>query len=292
MTSDTEPADTESNVETVTADVDAEPTSTEVTSTTTVASGTDPNIHKTPAGEATGVDTDTILQTEGLTKRFGGLTAIDDVDFGVDEGELRCLIGPNGAGKSTLLKLITGRHEATEGRIYYDGVDVTDLSPHQRVRQGIGIKFQAPAVFDSLTAAENVRIPLQRLDDGALTEGVDATLARVGLLEKRDVRASELSHGEQQRLEIGMATALSPSLLLLDEPVAGLSMEERGEIANLVTQLNEDGMTLVVIEHDIDFVDRISDRVTVLNQGSIFREGSIGEIRTDDAVREIYLGES
>jgi branched-chain amino acid transport system ATP-binding protein len=257
-----------------------------------LSSRTDPGIRKTPAGQATGPDTDTILQTEQLTKRFGGLTAIDAVDFGIDEGELRCLIGPNGAGKSTMLKLITGRHRATEGRIYYDGVDVTELSSHERVRRGIGIKFQEPSVFDSLSAAENVRLPLQRTGNGAVSERIDETLDRVGLLEEGETPASDLSHGQQQRLEIGMAAALSPSLLLLDEPVAGLSIEEREEIAALVTELNEEGMTLIVIEHDIDFVDRIADRVTVLNQGSIFREGDIDEIRADEEVREIYLGET
>jgi branched-chain amino acid transport system ATP-binding protein len=258
----------------------------------TEPSGTDRAVRQTPAGKATGVNTNAILQTENLTKQFGGLTAIDDVNFRVDEGELRCLIGPNGAGKSTLLKLITGRHDVTDGRIYYDGVEVTDLSPHERVRTGIGIKFQVPAVFESLSAAENVRLPLQRVEDGDLTDQIDATLERVGLSEHRDIQASDLSHGEQQRLEIGMAAALSPSMLLLDEPVAGLSLEERREIADLVTQLNEEGITFVVIEHDIDFVDRIADEVTVLDQGGIFREGSIEEIRADEGVREIYLGGS
>jgi branched-chain amino acid transport system ATP-binding protein len=254
--------------------------------------GTDPAVKRTPAVRATGVDTDTLLQTQGVTKRFGGLTAIDSVDFGIDEGELRCLIGPNGAGKSTLLNLITGRHSVTEGRIFYDGREVTDLSPHERVRRGIGMKFQVPSVFESLSAAENVRLPLQRVVEGDLTDRVLETLDRVGLLDRRDTRAADLSHGQQQRLEIGMSAALSPSLLLLDEPVAGLSIEERGAIADLVRALNDDGITFVVIEHDIDFVDRIADEVTVLHQGSVFREGEIEEIRADDEVRKIYLGES
>jgi len=253
-------------------------------------SHSDPSIRRTPAGKATGSDTDRLLQTEGLTKQFGGLTAIDRVDFGIDAGQLRCLVGPNGAGKSTLLKLITGRLEATEGRIYYDGMDVTDLGPHERVREGIGMKFQVPAVFESLSAAENVRLPLQRVDDGDIEGRIVETLDRVGLAEERDTAASDLSHGQQQRLEIGMAAALSPSLLLLDEPVAGLSVEGRRAVADLVTQLNDDGISFVVIEHDIDFVDRIADEVTVLHQGAVFREGTIGEIRSDDAVREIYLG--
>lgn len=249
-----------------------------------------PNVRKTPGGRATGFDTDTILQTEGLTKQFGGLTAIDDVNFAIDEGELRCLIGPNGAGKSTLLKLITGRHEATGGNIYFDGEDITELSSHERVRSGIGIKFQAPAIFDSLSVGENIRMALQRTDDDNLSEAIASNLDRVGLLEQRNTMASDLSHGQQQRLEIGMAAALSPSLLLLDEPVAGLSMEEREEIATLVKELNNDGISLIVIEHDIDFVDRIADQVTVLNRGAIFREGDIEEIRADPEVRRIYLG--
>ncbi|MFC7027148.1 ABC transporter ATP-binding protein [Halomicroarcula sp. GCM10025324] len=255
-------------------------------------SGTGPNVRKTPAADSTGVDTSTLLQTEGLTKRFGGLTAIDSVDFAIEEGELRCLIGPNGAGKSTLLKLITGRHDATEGRIYYDGADVTEFSPHERVRRGIGIKFQSPAVFDSLTSSENIRMAIQRTEDGDFSDSIRSTLERVGLADKGDVLASDLSHGQQQRLEIGMTIALSPSLLLLDEPVAGLSMEEREEIADLVRTLNDDGLTLIVIEHDIDFVDRIADQVTVLNQGEIFQEGSIDEIRSNEEVRRIYLGDA
>ena len=254
--------------------------------------GMDPDVYKTPAGKATGIDTSRILQTKGLTKRFGGLTAVNNVDFSVDEGELRCLIGPNGAGKSTLLKLITGRHKATEGKIYYDGEDISDLDPYERVRKGIGIKFQAPSVFDSLSAAENIRMPLQRIADGNLDDQIRSTLDRVDLLGQHDIPAADLSHGQQQRLEIGMSVALSPSLMLLDEPVAGLSLEEREQIATLVRKLNEEGITLVVIEHDIEFVDRISDRVTVLNQGEILREGSIEEIRDDETVREIYLGSS
>lgn len=253
-------------------------------------SGSGLNVRKTPANYATGPDTDTILQTKGLTKKFGGLTAIDDVDFAIDEGELRCLIGPNGAGKSTLLKLITGSHEATAGDIYFDGTEITDLGSHERVRGGVGIKFQAPAVFESLSAGENVRIALQRADNGDLFDAIASTLNRVDLLQQRDTVASDLSHGQQQRLEIGMTVALSPSLLLLDEPVAGLSIEEREEIASLIAELNDDGISLIVIEHDIDFVDRIADQVTVLSQGEIFREGDIGEIRNDPEVRRIYLG--
>lgn len=255
-------------------------------------SGTrDPAVKQSPAVRATGPDTDTLLQTDAVTKRFGGFTAIDGIDFGVDTGELRCLIGPNGAGKSTLLKLITGQHSVTDGAIYYRGEGITDLLAHERVDRGIGMKFQVPSVFDDLTAAENLRLPLQRVvTDGGLTARVQEELDRVGLLDRADTRASELSHGEQQHLEIGMAVALDPDLLLLDEPVAGLSTEERNDIADLVTALNGDGIAFVVIEHDIDFVARIADEVTVLHRGAVFREGTIEQIRTDEDVRRIYLG--
>ncbi|WP_273837448.1 ABC transporter ATP-binding protein [Halococcus sp. PRR34] len=251
----------------------------------------DPAVRESPAAKATGPGTDTVLRTEGLTKRFGGFTAIDEVDFGIEAGELRCLIGPNGAGKSTLLKLITGRHSATDGRIYYRGEELTHLSPHERVDRGIGMKFQVPSVFGDLTAADNLRLPLQRVTaDADLRARVQAALDRVGLADRADTPASELSHGDQQHLEIGMAAALDPELLLLDEPVAGLSMDERDEVANLVTTLNNDGIAFVVIEHDIDFVARIAEEVTVLHQGDVFREGSIGQIRNDSEVRRIYLG--
>lgn len=250
-----------------------------------------PNVRQTPAGKATGPATDTILQTEGLVKRFGGFTAINDVDFGIDAGELRCLIGPNGAGKSTLLKLVTGRHAVTEGRIFYQGREITGLEPHKRVDLGIGMKFQVPSVFEELSASQNMRLPLQRGGfDGDLGAAVEARLERVDLRDRADVVASELSHGEQQRLEIGMAAALDPELLLLDEPVAGLSMEERRGVAELVMSLNDDGIAFVVIEHDIDFVERIAEEVTVLHRGEVFREGAIEAIQRDEEVRRIYLG--
>ncbi|QLC35204.1 ATP-binding cassette domain-containing protein (plasmid) [Halarchaeum sp. CBA1220] len=261
-----------------------------MTTTDTDSTAPDTSGRKPPAVAATGPGTDTLLQTDGLTKRFGGFTAIDGVDFAVEEGQLRCLIGPNGAGKSTLLKLITGRHEASEGAIYYDGAEITDLRPNERVDQGIGMKFQVPSVFDDLTAFENMRLPIQRVVDGDLEPAVRDALERVDLGGQAETLAGELSHGEQGRLEIGMAAALEPDLLLLDEPVAGLSVEERDEVAELVTDLNADGIAFVVIEHDVDFVADIADDVTVLHRGAVFREDDIEAIRDDDEVRRIYLG--
>ncbi|GGN10898.1 ABC transporter ATP-binding protein [Halarchaeum nitratireducens] len=259
--------------------------------TTDATRATDTSGRQSPAVAATGPGTDTLLQTDGLTKRFGGFTAIDDVDFSVETGELRCLIGPNGAGKSTLLKLITGRHDATSGAIYYDGTDITTRRPNERVDLGIGMKFQVPSVFDELTAYENMRLSVQRTHaDAHLDEAILDALERIDLAARATTPAGELSHGQQGRLEIGMAAALEPDLLLLDEPVAGLSVEERNEVADLVTELNDDGIAFIVIEHDIDFVAEIAHEVTVLHGGEVFREGSIEAIRDDDDVRRIYLG--
>ena len=250
-----------------------------------------PNVRQTAAERATGDRTDTLLQTDDLVKTFGGFTATDSVDFSVDEGELRCLIGPNGAGKSTLLKLITGTLAPTDGSVYYNGHDITDLEPNERVDRGISMKFQVPSVYGDLTVRENARLPIQQFADGAeRRQRVREAIEAAGLTGYEEVDASTLSHGQQQQLEISMAASLEPDLLLLDEPVAGLSLEERGEIADLVQELNDDGITFVIIEHDIDFVERIADAVTVLHQGAVFREGSIEDIRADDEVRRIYLG--
>jgi len=252
----------------------------------------DVNVRQTAAEMATGDRTDTLLQTDELVKRFGGFTATDSVDFSIEAGELRCLIGPNGAGKSTLLKLITGTLSPTDGSIYYDGHDITEMEPNARVDRGISMKFQVPSVYGDLSVRENARLPIQQFADGEerrrrVQEAIDAA----GLTGSEDVDASTLSHGQQQQLEISMAASLEPDLLLLDEPVAGLSVDERAEIADRITTLNEEeGIAFVVIEHDTDFVGEIADKVTVLHKGDIFREGSIGEIESNPAVKRIYLG--
>ena len=251
----------------------------------------DINVRQKPAVAATGGSTDTILSTERLTKNFGGLTAVDGVEFSVTEGELRCLIGPNGAGKSTLLELITGQLTPSEGDIYFDGTDLTDLDPHERIDTGISVKFQSPHVYEDLTVEQNLQVPLQRTDRD-IESVLSTTLEQISLVEQADRRAGDLSHGQQQRLEIGMAITLDPKLMLLDEPVAGMSVEETGEIAALIRSLHDEGMAFVVVEHDMEFVREISEQVTVLNQGEIFRQGPIEEIEADEAVRRIYLGEN
>jgi branched-chain amino acid transport system ATP-binding protein len=251
----------------------------------------DPNVREQPAVAATGSSHDAILATKQLTKNFGGLTAVDSVDFTVNEGEIRCLIGPNGAGKSTLLETITGQLTPSDGDIYFDGIDLTDLDPHKRMDAGISVKFQSPHIYESLSVAQNLRVPLQRTNRD--TEAVLAeTLDRINLADKADEPANDLSHGEKQRLEIGMAVTLDPALMLLDEPVAGMSVDETEDIAELIRSLHRDGMTFLVVEHDMEFVRKISEQVTVLNQGSILRQGPIEEIEADEEVRRIYLGEN
>jgi branched-chain amino acid transport system ATP-binding protein len=251
----------------------------------------DPNVREQPAVAATGSSREAILSTKGLTKKFGGLTAVDSVDFSVDEGELRCLIGPNGAGKSTLLELITGQLSPTEGDIYFDSNDLTDMEPHKRMDAGISVKFQSPHIYETLSVAQNLRVPLQRTDRD-IEAVLEETLDRIALADNADEPASDLSHGEKQRLEIGMAITLDPEFMLLDEPVAGMSVDETADIAELIRSLHADGMTFLVVEHDMEFVRKISEQVTVLNQGSILRQGPIEEIEADEEVRRIYLGEN
>ena len=251
----------------------------------------DINARQKPAVATTGSGTNVILATRQLTKKFGGLTAVDDVDFEVNRGEIRCLIGPNGAGKSTLLNLITGKLSPSEGDIYFDGNDLTGLDPHERIDTGLIVKFQSPHVYENLSVKRNLQVPLQRTDrnvDRVMAE----TLEQIALTEQADTPAGDLSHGQQQRLEIGMAITLDPELMLLDEPVAGMSVDETADVADLITSLHDDGMAFLVVEHDMEFVREISEQVTVLNQGAVFRQGPIEEIETDEAVRRIYLGEN
>jgi len=233
----------------------------------------------------------TILQTRGLRKHFGGLSAINGVDLAVEEGELRCLIGPNGAGKSTLFKLILGAYQPSAGEILFRGEDISGLRPHLRVQRGMSIKFQVPGIFLELPVEQNLRIALQRAYRGAaLGTELDRLLDLIDLAFQRDELAANLSHGQQQWLEIAMAVALKPSMLLLDEPTAGMSPEETFKTGELVKKLNASGMTIIVIEHDMAFVRQIARRVTVLHIGQVFYEGTLDEIIGNEDVVRIYLG--
>lgn len=233
-----------------------------------------------------------LLETHKLNKRFGGLQVTADVDFVLQSGELHCLIGPNGAGKSTLFRLILGEHRPNSGQIFYDGRDITRLEAHDRIRRGISVKFQVPGIFKALSVEQNLEIALQHhLEGHSLRGEIKRQLGFLNLTGDAAEAAGNLSHGQKQWLEIGMATSLKPKLLLLDEPTAGMSPDETHATGEMVRALQAEGMTVLAVEHDMAFVRQIASRVTVLHFGRIFAQGSIDEIMADDRVAEIYLGQ-
>jgi len=234
-----------------------------------------------------------LVDVQGVSKRFGGLTAVSDVDLTVNAGEIHCLIGPNGAGKSTLFKLIVGLYPPSKGSIFFDAVDITDERPYARVQRGMSIKMQAPSVFKELPVRQNVQIALQGRFSGTERDAEeDRLLTLLNLAQDSGKLAGALSHGQQQWLEIGMALALRPQLLLLDEPTAGMSPEETFKTGELIKSVNAEGMTVLVVEHDMAFVRQVAQRVTVLHLGKIFARGSLEAILQDEKVAEIYLGKT
>jgi urea transport system ATP-binding protein len=240
-----------------------------------------------------------VLEVRGLSVDFDGFKALDGVDLTVEQGELRFLIGPNGAGKTTLIDVVTGLTRATTGEVVFGGRAITGAREHHIVRLGIGRSFQTPTVFDSLTVAENLdlaesfRRRLLALLRRARTasDAVATTLDNIGLTAVATEPAGVLSHGQKQWLEIGMLLVQDPSLLLLDEPVAGMSPQERLDTGALLERLAGE-RTIVVIEHDMAFLRRFARRVTVLHEGKVLREGTVEEVQGDPRVREVYLGRS
>ncbi|MGL3214874.1 ATP-binding cassette domain-containing protein [Bradyrhizobium sp. BR 1433] len=234
-----------------------------------------------------------LVDVKGVSKRFGGSTAVSDVDLMVNAGEVHCLIGPNGAGKSTLFKLIVGLYPPTTGSIFFDSIDITAERPYARVQRGMSIKMQAPSVFKELPVRQNIQIALQERISGAECRAEEERLlALLNLADDSGKLAGALSHGQQQWLEIGMALALQPQLLLLDEPTAGMSPEETFKTGELIKSFNAEGMTVLVVEHDMAFVRQVAQRVTVLHLGKIFARGSLEAILEDEKVAEIYLGKT
>ena len=232
-----------------------------------------------------------ILEVRGLHKHFGGARVLVDVDLAVDAGEIHCLIGPNGAGKSTLFKLMVGTYEPSAGSVLFLGEDVTSRKPFERVRRGMSIKMQVPSIFRELPVRQNLVIALQqRLARSVIEAEAQRLMALLELQAQAEQTAASLSHGQQQWLEIGMALALQPKLLLLDEPTAGMSPEETFRTGELIQGLNRDGMTVLVVEHDMTFIRQIAQKVTVLHLGRVFAQDSIGAIVADPRVAEIYLG--
>ncbi|GGF60332.1 ABC transporter ATP-binding protein [Paracoccus acridae] len=234
----------------------------------------------------------TILETRKLNKHFGGLHVTGNVDFTLQTGEMHCLIGPNGAGKSTFFRLILGEHQPDSGQILFADEDITRAKPFQRIRKGISVKFQVPGIFKELSTRQNLVIALQHhVPAGDLTEEVDRLLEFLKLSQDHTQLAGNLSHGQKQWLEIGMAIALKPRLLLLDEPTAGMTPDETHATGEMLHRLNAEGMTVLAVEHDMAFVRQIAHRVTVLHLGKVFAQGSINEITADPRVAKIYLGE-
>jgi urea transport system ATP-binding protein len=245
---------------------------------------------------------DFVLSVEGLTVSFDGFKAVDDLSLYIDRGEIRVIIGPNGAGKTTVLDLICGRTKASAGSIRFKDRELTQMREHDIVRAGVGRKFQTPSVYDDLTVFENLEISYPRgrsvfgalafRRDAAVTERVEEIAAMVFLSEHLAKRAEFLSHGQRQWLEIGMLLIQDPELLMLDEPVAGMSVSERERTAELLNRIIgvSQGRSLIVIEHDMKFVENIANRVTVLHQGRVLAEGSMAAVQSNPKVVEVYLG--
>ncbi len=234
-----------------------------------------------------------LLRTEGLTKRFRGLTANENIDFQMEAGTIRCVIGPNGAGKTTFLSMISGHQIPTAGRITYKGRDMTNLSVVDRARIGVGRKFQTPTVFDNLTVRENIELAALRIESSASIRErkIDDVLKSVRLRDLHKVLVKKLSHGQRQWLEIGLLLGNEFQLLLLDEPTAGMTNEETAATARLIRQLAEErNLTVIIIEHDIHFIRDLRSRVTVLHLGKMLMEGSFQDVAADPTVRAVYLG--
>jgi branched-chain amino acid transport system ATP-binding protein len=245
-----------------------------------------------------------LLRAEGVSKYFGRFTAVNRVTVEFEAGVLTSVIGPNGAGKTTLINVLTGNLACDDGRILFAGKDITRLSPDQRVRKGLSRSFQITDIFLQMTVEENVLLPLLARQ-GRIAQPftpyksyadtraeAEALLRELGLWEMRDTVASELSHGDQRRLEIGMALAPDPRLCFLDEPTSGMNPLERAEVLQAIRGLAAGrDVTFIVVEHDMDMVFSISQRIVVMNRGEILADGTPDEIRDNRTVREVYLGE-
>jgi urea transport system ATP-binding protein len=240
-----------------------------------------------------------ILSVEDLTVSFDGFRAVDGLNFYVEKDELLGVIGPNGAGKTTLLDMICGKTKPSHGRIRFERYDLVDMIEYQITRVGVGRKFQTPSVYEDLTVFENLEIsyPKRRgllgslffKRDQDLLKKIDQVAGQIFLDEVLRHKAGQLSHGQKQWLEIGMLLMQDPQLLLLDEPVAGMSAKEREQTAELLNGISK-GRSIVVIEHDMAFVRMIAHKVTVLHQGKLLAEGSMEQVQNDERVKDVYLG--
>ena len=240
-----------------------------------------------------------ILELKDVTKAYDEFKVVDGFNFQVKQGELRCLLGPNGAGKTTTIDLITGRQKVTSGTILFDGRNITGLREDKIAKQGIGRKFQVPAVFSNLTVRDNLHVAYNKNNDPFANmlqfgrkegrERLQQVVELVGLEDRLDELGGNLSHGETQWLEIGMVLTQNPKLLLMDEPTAGMTEQETQKTSEIFNRL-KGGQTLVVVEHDMAFVREIADVITLMHLGRTLAEGPMEEIENDPKVREVYLG--
>ena len=228
----------------------------------------------------------TILETKSVTKKFGGFTAVDNVSLKVDSGEIRFVIGPNGAGKSTLFKLVIGFHSPNSGTILYKDKNIEKLKLHERINLGMGVKFQAPSVFSELTDLENLFLANNREHSIKVSD----LLNDFALENEKNSLAGDLSHGKKQWLDIALSTISKPDLVFLDEPTAGLSVDKTRITGEIVKNLNKQGITFIVVGHDMDFVKQTASKVSLLHLGKMFIEGSVDEVLSDKGVNDIYLG--
>jgi branched-chain amino acid transport system ATP-binding protein len=230
-----------------------------------------------------------LLTTKGLSRQFGGLRAVDGVDFALMPGEIRAVIGPNGAGKTTFVSLLSGRIRPSSGVVVFNGVDITGMPAYQRVRLGVAYTFQITSVFANLTVFDNVALPVQRTLTDGRTKGQVRTGVMAALERTAATLAAHLSYGHQRLLEVAMGLALKPRLLILDEPTQGLADSEIDNFITLVRGIAKDA-TVLLIEHNMPVVMGLADRITVFNSGKILAEGTPGEIRANTEVQDAYLG--
>jgi urea transport system ATP-binding protein len=240
-----------------------------------------------------------LLEVKGLTTKVSGYTILDNLDFSVEENELRVVLGPNGAGKTTLIAMISGQFKPTDGSIHFDGQDITGWSPYDIVRAGIGRKFQVPNMYETLSVYDNVMVSLKgdrkvfkymfKRVTPQESDRIGEILEFIELSDKASEPADTLSHGERQWLELGMLIAANPKLMLLDEPTTGMTQEGKFRTAELIQKIAKDH-TVILVEHDMQIVRQIGKKITVMHQGQVLVEGPLDEVVGDERVREVYLG--
>ena len=252
--------------------------------------------------EAAGKSGNPILELQGVYKDFEGLEVLFGINLGIQQGERHAIIGPNGAGKSTIFNIITGKYLPSKGKVFFKGLDVTGTSPYKLNRHGLARSFQVTNIFRTMTVFQNVRNAIlsknkirynifSRLDRMKnIHDQTERVLEQIGLLDRKDVMAGLLSYGQQRALEIGLTIATEPELILLDEPTAGMSSEETREAVKLIGRVTE-GRTLIIVEHDMEVVFSLADRITVIYYGEILASGPPDEIRQNQKVKDAYLGE-